>query len=192
MSEKHESKGKSDSERDFLIAGAKTYLQVEAAIAKFRTLVYEGAKRSFEGHLSELQEVLGEKLDYHQLKASSSTRMADHLYAEDFSYDSWGAKLGIKNVGILSSYIWWHYRESVLTIDACVSITPNRKDVRERLIDAFRKAAGPKVRKDGSEIYFVQTIPPDQFTSFEAVLDTLMKDWIGYWRKIDGLSPYVK
>ena len=83
----------SDAKKDFLITGARTYLDVDEAMKEFRRQIQEQSRRAVMGRLGDLTRVCGQEWSANDVRPYSE-RESDVFQL--------GHKLGVKELG--SSY----------------------------------------------------------------------------------------
>jgi hypothetical protein len=174
-----------EARRNFLVTGARSFLQGTAAMAKFHREVYHGCRKALENQLPALEKALAMKLDARAIIADPDTwDLADPA-------ESVGARLWIENWGNIYSYCWWRYGEDgeEPVVSAVASIESAKAATRQQWEQAL-KSVDPRVDRDERELWIEQVLSPDAFGDFESALNELLGSFAALLAKAKGrLKP---
>jgi hypothetical protein len=181
--------GRQAARRNFLVTGARSFLQGAAAMAKFHREVYQSCRKALENRLPELETALGIKLDAGGIVAHPAKWDLQDL---DLTSPAGivGARLWIENWGNIYSYCWWRYGEDgeEPVLSAVASIEPSKVDARAQWERAL-KSVDARVRRERGEweLWIERILTPDAFSDLETCLDELLGDFAALLAKARAL-----
>lgn len=163
-----------EARRNFLITGARSFLQAAAAMAKFHREVYEGCRKALRNRLADLGTALAMKLDADQIVPDPAKWDWDGLDPAS-PQGSVGARLPITDWGNLYCYCWWRYEDDAdePVLVALASIAPTKAEIRKQWERAL-KSVEPTVQCDGWELWIERVLTPDAFGDLDSSLDQLL------------------
>ncbi|MEK7406364.1 MAG: hypothetical protein AAB225_14780 [Acidobacteriota bacterium] len=175
---------KTSSGSELLLRGAKSYLDALAAIAAFKGEVQKACSAVYDQHRAELTAQLG--LEDAEWKPHES----------DSVEERW-AEVGVLRTagtgGTFYLYLWWGETEdSEASITARVCLALYGKRLRDEIYEEFRgrnrRCRIETSRTDTFELNLETPIKPEEIGSAAEVLDTLMREWLGYCKSVGGLK----
>jgi len=164
-----------DARREFLITGARSFLQGNAALAKFYDEVYRGCRKVLENRLPELEKALDLKIDPDQIAWEPAKWDLARLDLDQPSVFV-GAGVQAKNLGRLRCYLWWRFEGDAQepVISAVASIVLSSGAATQEWNQALT-AVDPEVRRDDWELFVDRVLTAGESADFETILD----QWLG-------------
>jgi hypothetical protein len=176
----------SQAQSDFLITGARTYLDVDDAMEEFRRLIQEQSRRVVLGRIGDLKRVCEQEWSANDVRRYSESG------AEFFQV---GHKLGVKELGSTYGGLYFClklYRDGNRNHSLAVAfLYHERKDLAVSLWDSFTDGGFENSSISDWNIFFARPLSEDNIPEFGRYLDQAIVDLIAFIEKSGGLRKHL-
>ena len=176
----------SQAERDFLITGARTYLDVDGAMEEFRRQIQGQSQRIILGRIGDLKRVCDQEWSANDVRRYSESG------ADFFQF---GHKLGVKELGATYGGLYFCLkllRDGNRNLSLAVAfLYHDRKDLAASLWQGFRKGAFENSSVSDWNIFFTRPLLEDSVPEFGEYLDQAVADLIAFIENTGGLRKHL-
>jgi len=174
----------SQEERDFLIAGARTYLDVDEAMEEFRRQIQKQSRRVVAERIGDLTRVCGQEWSANDVRRYSE---------RETGVFQLGHKLGVKELG--SNYGGLYFclklsRDENPSL-AVAFLYRERKTLAASLWDRFKEGEFENSSISDWNIFFARPLSEDNVPEFGRFLDEAIADLIAFIESGGGLRKYL-
>jgi hypothetical protein len=169
-----------DAEREFFVTGAKTYLDVNDAMAEFHRQVQHQCTDVLATRLRDLNRAC--QMDW------TSVDLKDYQWREGHHI---GKQLSIDGFGGLY-FCLELYRKNGSTGYGALTYLWRRRATLAPTIWAILKEAPSDTRWcDGSNLFFWQELAENRLPRFKSYLSKAIDEWVGFMEEVGGLKKHL-
>jgi hypothetical protein len=173
---------RSDEEKNFFVAAAETYLDVDSAMAEFQRQVQDECKKAISARLGGINQACGvdRRLEYFREYRESGTGC---IYL--------GRQLHLDGFGGLYFYLTIFREYDRTSYGACISLYRQNKKHGKDLWDQISSTSPGRAYTKGNSLYFSRPIPKDQLLNFQDHLDDAISDFLAFITANGGLKKHL-
>jgi hypothetical protein len=176
----------SQEERDFLITGAKTYLDVDDAMEEFRRQIQEQSRGVVLGRIGDLKRVCEQEWSANDIRRYSESGAG---------FFQLGHKLGVKELGSTYGGLFLCLKLSRegdrIRYLAVAFIYREKKSLAVSLWDRFREGAFENSSLSDWNIFFTRPLSEDDIPEFGKHLDQAIADLVAFIEESGGLLKHL-
>jgi hypothetical protein len=175
----------SDTVREFLVTGARTYLDVADAMAEFRRQVQDQCTTVVSRRLDEINRAC--EMDW------TGNGFKDYIWPQSGCFHV-GKKVLVKelgNQGGLYFCLELLRRGDSVVCAALVCLYRERGNLAVDLWARLRGAASDAAHSDGNNIFFTRRLSEDEIPAFQEYLNGAIDDFIAFIIASSGLKRYL-
>ena len=172
----------SDNEGEFLVAGAKTYLDVDDAMEQFRRLVQDHCTAMLSKRIDEVNRIC--KMDW------TPNDLKDYKWRQPDSFHI-GKHFAIENFGGLYICLELNREKDGMDYATVVYLWRQRRDLARDLWDRLHSAPSDGQYCEGNSLIFQRPLSEDKIPSFLEYLNLTLNDFIAFIEGSGGLKKYL-
>jgi hypothetical protein len=176
------SDGGMDKETDFFVTGAKTYLDVEAAMAEFRRQVQGHCMKVASDRLDEINKAAEMDWTRNDLKDYRGVEL-NRVYL--------GKQVQVEGFGTIYFYLTLSRADDHGTYAASVDLRRQRKGLADDLWVRLSRTSSDTAYIAGNNLVFTRPLAEDQLQQFREHLDQAIDDFVTFIRDSGGLKKYL-
>ena len=177
-----------DEMKSLLETGAEVYPDGLRAMARFRSEIYLGARRSMIRNLKALAAATRLHLNQDDIRPCASP---DGL-AEEIVWDhllTWvGAELTVPDRTHIYAVLWWNHHPSshLARLAVSVSFVPWIVPWRRKITAIAQQIEGDGVFDEGGEVWLQEEVSPSNIVDFEDLFDRIFARWKPIFETLGG------
>jgi hypothetical protein len=179
---------RSDEEKNFFVAAAETYLDVDSAMTEFQRQVQDECKEAIRDRLGEISQACGKdcRLEYFREYRESGTGciyLGRQMHLDGFGGLYFYLKI-FRELTIFREYDRTSY-------GAYISLYRQNKKHGKDLWDQISSTSPGRPYTKGNSLYVSRPIPKDQLLNFQDYLDDAISDFLAFITASGGLKKHL-
>jgi hypothetical protein len=172
----------SNKEGEFFVRGAKTYLDVDDAMAEFRRQVQDQCTKVVSGRLDEIMRAAEMDWTPNHLK-DYNERSPDRLYL--------GKQVWVENFGGLYFCLTLSRENDRAVYGALVYLYRQRKSLAVHLWASLSRVASATAYVRGNNLFFLRHLSEEKLQDFREYLNLAIDDFVAFIRDSGGLKRHL-